>query len=160
MKKIPVRNCNKIVAYALVDDEDYEYLMQWKWRYFKGKKDRTAYARHRNLGINVFMHQAVQLNIKEKHRDHRNGNGLDNRRCNIREATSSQNNMNAQKRQNSSSIYKGVSWHKRLKKWTANIRYIKSMHIGCFKSEEMAAWAYDFCAMEIQGEFARLNFKY
>jgi hypothetical protein len=88
--------------------------------------------------------------------DHINGNGLDNRRCNLRPATRSQNNMNRAKRRGVSK-FKGVS--PKRGKWRAYLKTGKKQHnLGVFESEYDAARAYDVKAKEMFGEFARVNF--
>ena len=89
--------------------------------------------------------------------DHVNGNSLDNRRVNLREATRSQNNWNRGK-QLGSSRFKGITWDKRDKNWKAQIQVnYKRISIGRFTDEIEAAKAYDKAAMEHFGEFARTN---
>jgi hypothetical protein len=92
--------------------------------------------------------------------DHINHNGLDNRIANLRTATPQQNSYNRiHFRKNPSSKYKGVSFKKKEKKWTAQIRYDgKSKFIGTFDSEIEAAKAYDKAAKLYHKEFAALNF--
>ena len=91
--------------------------------------------------------------------DHINGNGLDNRKVNLRLCNSSQNQRNARKRKSGTSRFKGVDWHKESKKWRARICVNrKRIHIGRYKSEFEAAQAYDKKAIELFGEFASLNF--
>jgi hypothetical protein len=99
--------------------------------------------------------------------DHRNGNTLDNRRCNLRLATRAQNVFNTAKRKaKATSKYKGVTWSKQASsngtkydgKWRAQIRHnSKLIHIGMFTNELEAARAYNSKAKELFGEFARLN---
>lgn len=147
---------------ALVDDEDYDELMKHKWcahkmgemyyadrgKYENGKQ-RTILMHRQILGITEY---SIQV-------DHINMNGLDNRRCNIRACTRSQNFMNQKSYKNSSSKYKGVEWRKDTKKWRARIRMDKKLyHIGCFENEIDAAKAYDEFAKKMFGEFARTNF--
>ena len=87
--------------------------------------------------------------------DHRNGDGLDNQRHNLRPATNSQNNHNRGPAIGRSSSYKGVHWHKGCRKWQASIRIDgKRRHLGLFASEEDAARAYAEAALEVQGEYA------
>jgi hypothetical protein len=92
--------------------------------------------------------------------DHRNHNGLDNRRENLREADTQKNNWNLGKSKAAkSSIYKGVSWHKQCQKWSASIHLNdKKTHLGLFDSEVEAALAYDAEARRRFGKFAALNF--
>jgi AP2 domain/HNH endonuclease len=93
--------------------------------------------------------------------DHKDGNGLNNRRSNLRIATQSQNAKNRSKRRRlASSTYKGVHWHKRVQKWTATIGVnYKTMHLGYFDDAESAARAYDAAAKLHNGPFANVNFQ-
>lgn len=91
--------------------------------------------------------------------DHRDGNGCNNRRSNLRFATKSENGMNQRKRENTSSIYKGVYFHKPSGKWLAHIMINgKSIHLGYFVDEIDAAKAYDAKAIVLFKEFTNLNF--
>ena len=147
--------------YAIVDDKDYEWLGQWRW--YCDQDERMGYA-VRGATVNgkrttLQMHRVI-LNLKKGEiTDHINGNGLDNRRCNLRKCTPSQNMWNRRKPKNNTSGYIGVDWHKRDKKWQARIcRDRKQKHLGCFDDIEEAARAYDRAALELHGEFALLNF--
>lgn len=86
--------------------------------------------------------------------DHVDGDGLNNRRSNLRQATSQQNSANAQPHSRRSSIYKGLR-QERNGHWTARVQ---RRHIGTFATQEQAARAYDVEALRVFGEFARLNF--
>ena len=91
--------------------------------------------------------------------DHINHNGLDNRRCNLRVATHSENMRNRKPQLGTSSKFKGVCWMKKVNKWQVSIRYNKvKLHLGLYSNEIKAAKAYDGVAKELHGEFARLNF--
>ena len=94
--------------------------------------------------------------------DHIDRNTVDNRIENLRLATNAQNCANVGKRKGTySSEYKGVCWHKRDKKWRAQIMVDgKQIHLGYFIDEMDAASAYDEAAMKYHGDFARLNFPY
>jgi hypothetical protein len=95
--------------------------------------------------------------------DHRNNDGLDNRRANLRPATQSQNMINRPKKPNTASKYRGVRWDKSRNLWYSEIHFrYKGRRIrkflGRFKNEIDAAKAYDEAAKKYHGEFARLNF--
>jgi hypothetical protein len=145
--------------FALVDDEDFEWLNQWKWCAAK-RPSGTFYAKrrqwHTNSGYeNIVMHRLIIDAGIGQDTDHRNGNGLDNRRCNLRAATSSQNNMNRHKIRGVSK-YKGVTQNRN--KWRAClVNHRKKVYLGVFETEIEAAKAYDAKAKELFGEFARLN---
>lgn len=144
---------NKI---ALVDDNDFEYLSQWKWRAHFNRKN--WYALYGKDGLR--MHRLLlSLSKNDKRQvDHINGNGLDNRRCNLRVCTCQQNTRNRKKHKNSASKYKGVFWYGPLNKWVAKIWFNnKSVHLGYFKSEKEAALIYDIAAKVFFKEFARTN---
>jgi len=90
--------------------------------------------------------------------DHINGDGLDNRRCNLRLATNTQNRRNGKAHSDGTSRFKGVCWDKFRGRWRADITFEnRSIHLGRFHSETDAAIAYDAAARDLFGEFARLN---
>lgn len=155
MKEIPLTQ-GKV---ALVDDEDYEFLMQWKWR--ASRYRNTFYAeRTEKSGSKkrtVRMHRAVLgINGPGIQGDHRDGNGLNNTINNLRKATHGGNQQNKKKQVNNTSGYKGVVRHKN--GWQAQIGIEgKSIYLGRFSSLENAAIAYNIAALEYHGEFARLN---
>jgi hypothetical protein len=145
--------------YALVDDEDFEELNQFKWSYHHGYAVRNSpYVNGKRKEL--FMHRVILNTPEGMETDHINGIRWDNRRDNIRIVTKSQNQWNRNRYKNSVSKYKGVYWSKRWKRWYAGISYKgKNLYVGCFKCEEDAARAYDKRAKELHGEYARLNFK-
>ena len=142
---------------ALVNDEDFEKLNQFKWHLAKYRKSSYAI---RNITVNgkqkkIPMHCAVMNGKGIDHIDH---NGLNNQRSNLRFCTKSENAMNNQKQKNCTSIYKGVYFFKRDKKWMAHIELNgKQTYLGTFSSEVDAALAYNEKAIELFGEFANLN---
>jgi len=98
--------------------------------------------------------------IVGKNADHKNGNRLDNRRENLRLASTSQNSANRRAKAGASSEYKGVCWDKSRGKWMAAIQVSgKTKTLGRFDDEAAAARAYDAAAAACFGEFAKLNFK-
>lgn len=143
---------------ALVDDEDYERLNQFKWH--ASKHGCTFYANRKKIVNKLHRCESMHwLVMGGKFVDHIDGNGLNNQKSNLRFCTNSQNAMNKRMPKCKSSQYKGVTFVKRDKNWRANIRKDgKLIHIGKFQIEEQAAKAYDTAAKEHFGEFAYLNF--
>ena len=131
-------------VFAIVDDEDFDFLNQWKW-HLLGKKSRYAF---RNVVIDgkrkkILMHRFVNKTPEGFETDHINHNSLDNRKSNLRTVTKSQNQQSRRRNKKGSSKYKGVYWHKQHKKWCASIQVNKSRkHLGLFSSQEDAALAY------------------
>lgn len=148
--------------FALVDYEDYDWITQWKW-YALNPAAGIYYAYRRKI-INkkvydIAMHKTI-MRCSSNLVDHINGNSLDNRKENLRICTKQQNNMNRPGDKNTSSKYKGVSWNKLMKKWTAQITINgKSQTLGSYAKEKDAARIYDSLANKIHNKFARLNFK-
>lgn len=146
--------------YTTVDDEDYEYLNQFKWRVRLCKHDhRKIYAIRTSKSIG--MHRVI-MNITDPkiQVDHKDGNGLNNQKYNLRVATNQQNIFSSRKsNKKTSSIYKGVSYEKDREKWSSKIKLnYKSKSLGRFDNEIDAAKAYDVAARNYFGEFAKLNF--
>jgi hypothetical protein len=151
--------------YAIVDDEDYDDLIKWKW--FATKQAKTYYAvrtaRLSGKQTTIRMHRYLLNAQTGDEIDHKNNNGLDNRRKNIRFCTSTQNKGNCRKYTSIryGNKYKGVKAnYKRSKNnpWAAVICYKgKGIYIGVFKTEEEAALAYNKKAIELFGEFAKIN---
>jgi len=142
---------------ALVDDEDYERVAALKW-YVAGSRRRIWYARRDFSGSSITMHRFILNCQPGQEVDHVNHDGLDNRRCNLRLCSHSENMANGRKRKGASSPYKGVCWHVRRKRWQAQVTYHgRQHHLGRFDSEEEAACAYNAKALELFGEFAYLN---
>lgn len=140
---------------ALVDDADFDWLAKRKW-YASQCRDRY-YAYTPDRSSDVSMHRILLKAKPGQIVDHRNGDGLDNRRHNLRLCSKSENMQNSRKRPGTSQ-FKGVSWDSGRKKWAAFITANgKSMNLGRFKSEEDAAIAYDVAAQLFHGEFALLN---
>lgn len=105
------------------------------------------------------MHRVITNCPKNKQIDHKNHNGLDNRLCNLRICSQSENLRNGRSRKNSSSRFKGVSQYKPENRWQTYIwENGKNQYLGHFDNEIDAAIAYDVVAKELFGEFANCNF--
>lgn len=155
---------------TIVDDEDYECLIQFKWRAAKNVHGQW-YAARTDLSTgkprNLFMHRLL-LNVpKGMQTDHINGDGLDNRKNNLRICDNVQNSGNKGKSKSKNgkpaSKYKGVWYDNRndrgSKPWRARLNYRGKIVYECyFTTETEAAKSYDQAAIRYLGEFARLNF--
>lgn len=146
---------------TLVDDEDYNFLMQWKWHYRKGGYvGNCVYVKYINgktINKTTLMHRLILNAPFDKDVDHINHNGLDNRKCNLRLCDTKENCRNQLKQKRfTTSKYKGVYLHTITKKWIARIGK-PVRHIGCFDTEKAAAIAYNEAAKKFHGNFAKLN---
>ena len=154
MKLIPLTRGK----FAKVDDADFEWLNQWNWTAFQRPEYPNLTYAIRSVHPNqhtLYMHRVILglTNPKVK-TDHKNGNGLDNRRSNIRAATSQQNGFNTRIRRDNRSGFKGVRRSEDNKKWVARIRLDgQRHHLGTFNSAKEAAAAYRSAARQAHGEF-------
>ena len=164
MKTVPLSGAKAAGRVALVNDADYKLVSQYRWfvmeRKIEGQRTRGPYAgawiRHDGRRVLLLMHKLI---TGWPLTDHKNHDGLDNRRRNLRNATKAQNNQNSRSRLGSSSQYKGVHWSTRQQRWRANIAHEGRVRsLGVFMSEEDAARAYDAAALQLYGEYAVLNF--
>jgi hypothetical protein len=148
-------------AVALVDEEDYAWLSAYRW-HAHGRRYAARWANEDGKRRLVYMHRQILGTGPGEQTDHKNGDGLDNRRENLRFCTSAENLRNSRKyrrKGGATSRYKGVSWHRRGGKWQACVQVGgKGRHLGHFADERAAALAYDRAAVEHFGEFARPNF--
>jgi len=162
MKQIPLSQGK----FAIVDDEDFEFISQWKWSLLRrGNLCHVRRIEYKKTGVprkyntaRIYLHRAI-LGIEDKNIfvDHINGDGLDNRRENLRLCTKAQNGQNRGAAKNNKTGFKGVS--KSGAKWTAQIKSDKKhFRIGVFDTPELAAIAYDNAARRLHGEFAKTNF--
>ncbi len=156
MKTIPLTQGE----FALIDDEDFELVSRHKWFCLVDQKNGKRYA-----GTNVMrngkqrglsMHRLI-LEHHAAHTDHKDGNGLNNQKENLRPATRAQNGQN-RNLQIHSAPFKGVSAYKDTGRWLAGIRVNKKLkYLGYFDDPVAAARAYDAAAVANFGEFARTN---
>lgn len=145
---------------AKVDDQDYERLSAHAWHYDpKGGGYARALVGGRECRKLLQMHRVVMDAPEGVQVDHINGDGLDNRRCNLRLASRSQNQQNIFVAPTNQTGYKGVHWDASKGKYRAQIMKDKRRYrLGRFDSPEEAAQAYDAAARELFGEYSRLNF--
>lgn len=129
--------------YAIVDNEDFEYLNQWKWTlHSNGYAYRSLSGSRKNRKF-IFMHRFILLTPIGLDTDHINHNKLDNRKKNLRVATRRENNMNSKLHKTNTSGYRGVSWCKELSKWRAQVsKFNRGIHLGYFKNIQDAIKAY------------------
>lgn len=144
-----------VVNEALIDLEDYEKVKEFRLHQSiigsNYKRIRT------NTGIKL-VYFIVGKAPGGLYIDHINRNTSDNRKCNLRFVTRSQNGMNRSKHNKTTSIFKGVHWDKSRNKWKVEIKLNQiCKHVGRFDEEEEAAEAYNRKAKELFGEYAALN---
>lgn len=142
---------------ALVDDEDYARVNSYKWhtQLYRGgcyavRQIKTAPVQQ------IYMHRFIMDAPNGLEIDHKNGNGLDNRRSNLRICTESDNRKNRKLNYNNVSGYKGVYWDKKMRKWRAKIKVNRrTIHLGSFTTPESASLAYSHAANALFGKFVR-----
>jgi hypothetical protein len=146
---------------AVIDDRDLPIVAQGTWSLHRAKGSKTLYAIGRLPGNpkKILMHRLL-MGFPDGQVDHRDHDGLNNRRSNLRVADNITNHQNSPIRSDNTSGFKGVSWEKRRSHWVARIHIdTRQVHLGSFSTAEQAARAYDAAARKAFGEFASLNFK-
>lgn len=145
---------------VLVDDEDAPAVTRRRWCVAAGGGRSPVLYAVANVYVGgrraqIKMHKLI---TGWPETDHRNRNGLDNRRSNLRPASRSQNNANRAVQRNNTSGYKGVTFDKRAGRWLAQIQYDRrNHHLGLYDDPRTAALAYDAAAREQFGVFACCN---
>ncbi len=149
MQKIPLTGG----GFAIVDDEDYAHLSAFRWRAQKGKRG-CLYAVSTRAQL---MHRFIMKPKVDSFVDHVNGDGLDNRKVNLRVCSHAQNMANQRKREGTASRFKGVHIT-RSGMYGASIECAgTTIHLGTFAQENRAARQYDRAARVFFGKFARTN---
>lgn len=144
-----------IVTHAIIDREDFNKVKNLKWHLSHYGYIVSSYERGKSLWLHRVL---LGLGRNDPEVDHKNRNTLDNRKANLRLATSSQNSQNMAIGRSNTSGYKGVSWHKQSQKWESYLDLnCKRIHLGMFDSKKDAAMAYNAGAKKNFGEFARIN---
>lgn len=141
---------------VMVDDADYDDLMQWKWQ--ARNNGYTVYAQRtvgkrprKTLNMHAYLMGRTWV-------DHKDANGLNNQRTNLRLCSESQNAMNRSLNSNSTSGFKGVSYHKDRRKFQAYIKHKgKMIYLGLHETAVQGAKVYNEAALKMFGEFAKLN---
>lgn len=152
--------------YALVDDEDFDNLMQWKWQFSHGYAKRSKHLynikatkekKRTTKKTTIYLHRIIMGSGENI--DHINGDKLDCRKSNLRYCNQTGNSRNKKGTTRKTSEYKGVCWAKREKTWKAQIGLpgARNKFLGHWKEEKMAALAYNVAAYKLFGEFAKLN---
>jgi hypothetical protein len=147
--------------FAIIDAADLPLVAGYNWH--ACRKGSTWYAQRPDTTtlpgryLHVKMHHAIRGTSAMT--DHVDRNGLNNRRSNLRPASSSQNVANTKMRHDNTSGFRGVVWDRRKQKWEARLHVQKRKRfLGYFADVRDAARAYDTAALEAFGEFASLNF--
>ena len=142
--------------FALVDEQDYEYLNGFRWYWKDGYAGRNPNAKL----VTSSMHKVIMPCEAPLQTDHINGDPLDNRRCNLRIVTKHQNMMNCKKSRANTSGFRGVYFYKSrtTKPWSAVISSYeqkKLIYLGLFDTPEEASVAYEAAALKMFGEYRR-----
>ena len=167
MRTIPLLGRKADGRAALVDDPDFDLVMQHSWYCWERIRNNRVHGPQAIAPImidgqrtTIKMHRLIVSQYASWARiDHENHNGLDNQRRNLRDGSAGKNERNRIVEGRGSSRYKGVYWHKASGKWQAYITCDgKRQHLGLHLTEEDAARAYDETALMLFGEYALLNF--
>ena len=148
---------------ALVDQEDYDRVAAFKWAASRTKEGFTWYGQRSvwtGSGYRtVLLHRFILDAPSGRQVDHINGDGLDNRRANLRLATGSQNAANRVRLTTNTSGFRGITWMPKRGKWQVALKHHgRNVFLGLFDDKIAAARAYDRGAAATWGPFARLNF--
>lgn len=141
--------------HAIIDDQDKDLISPYTWH--AACLHGYWYAMSSTSGNNkpLYMHRVILMPPPNVLIDHRNGNGLDNRRHNLRLCNHQENARNAKLSSNNSSGMAGVHWHIHQQRWIARITVdYKKIQLGSFKDLDEAIAARKAAELEYFGEFA------
>jgi hypothetical protein len=147
---------------TVVDDADYDRVACFKWTALITTKGKV-YAYRRGTRAEgqpvIYLHRFIIDASNDVEIDHRDSDGLNNCRNNLRVCSHIQNTRNSRRRSDNTSGFKGVHYDTNRKRWIAQVQINgRRSHIGAYRTREEAARAYDLAAVKYFGEFARLNF--
>jgi hypothetical protein len=163
MKHITIYSKVNGIHSILIDDEDYDYVSKFNWCIyrctFKGKKARTFYAVAKVDGMAIRMHRLLLgLSDPKILVDHKDHNGLNNQRDNLRIASAQQNQFNMRPFNSNKTGFKGVSYNKKDKRYAVFLMVSnKNTFFGNFKTPIEAAIKWNEMARQYHGEFAYQN---
>lgn len=145
---------------AVIDANDVPLVEGFNWQAQLRKWGVYAVRSERGVPKRgaILMHRVILGEPKDLDVDHIDGNGLNNRKCNLRKATKSQNMHNQGVRRSNTSGFKGVSWRESRNKWVAQICLKgKVKYLGMFDTPEDAYSAYCDASQKLHGEFSKLK---
>ena len=145
---------------AVIDASDAHLVEGLNWHTQSGVNTvyatRTAPKADGEKQKTIWMHRLIMSAPDGLEVDHIDGDGLNNRKSNLRIATRVENRQNSRRQNNNTSGYKGVCWHKGHSKWRAQIRLNnKRTHLGYFDCPKEAHAAYCEASVRLHGEFGR-----
>jgi len=146
---------------AIVDDEDFERASQYTW-YARVRRGKLHNVYRIDKGPPcmrcISMHHEITRVPSSQHMDHKNRNAGDNRKCNLRVCSPAENQCNHGPRADGCVKYKGVSYRKHARKYSARIKLEgEELWLGYHDTAELAAIAYDEEAIKVHGDYAWLN---
>ena len=146
---------------AIVDDEDYEWLIQWKWQAYKIRHMWYAVRfpkKPNGKGTTISMHREILGKKAARITDHLNRNGLDNRRENLKPCIHQANAVNTNRKGMTSRYFGVCASGFPIHSWEAQVwRNKRRVTLGTFQTECEAALAYNAATFELYGAEARLN---
>lgn len=155
MKEIPLGGG----LLAVVDDCDWDAVKMHHWYAYKGRRGTMYVATKLPGNACVALHRFILRPAPNQQVDHIDRNGLDCRRKNLRVCSASQNQANKVSRSDCKNPYKGITFNKKRHRWVAQItKDYKNYNLGMYTTAVDAACAYDDAAVEMFGDFARINF--